>query len=342
MLLERADLPAAAAIEHLVGLQGQAPDAPYVALWSRLRRFAPGELADLLVRRAAVRLPLMRATIHLVSARDARTLRPLLAPVHDGAWAGSPFAKLLADAAVDVDEVLAVGLELVEREPLTRAQISAALAPRWPEADAASLAYAVTFRLPLVQVPPRGVWGQRLQATWTTLETWLGELLEPPPPPDATVLRYLAAFGPASVQDAAVWCGLTGMRELFERLRPQLVVFAHESGRELFDLPGAPRPDPDTPAPPRFLPEYDNVLLSHADRTHLMPASRKVPLLPGNGGRAGTLLEDGFFRATWKIDDAGLTVTPLEPLGDAEAVAAEGERLLRFAGVEGAVRVLES
>jgi hypothetical protein len=156
LLLDRAPLGAADAVEHLVGLQGQAPDAPYVGLWSRLDGFAARELASLVEGREVVRAPLMRGTIHLVSAADARTLRPLVQPVLERAFAGNAFARGLGGA--DAAEVVAAGRALVEERPRTRAELGRVLADRWPAADPASLAHAVTFLAPLVQIhAPRRV-----------------------------------------------------------------------------------------------------------------------------------------------------------------------------------------
>jgi hypothetical protein len=155
---------------------------------------------------------------------------------------------------------------------------------------------------------------------------------------DALVLRYLAAFGPASVSDVQTWSWLTGVRDVMERVRPQLRVFRDEQGRELFDLPDAPRPDPETPAPVRFLPEFDNALLSHADRTRIVSdADRRRFGVIATRRTFGTVLVDGFVRAMWRIDregdQAALLVTPLGTAlaaADRAAVSDEGVELLRL------------
>lgn len=139
------------------------------------------------------------------------------------------------------------------------------------------------------------------------------------------MLRYLGAFGPATVKDVQAWSGLTGLREVVERLAPDLRTFRSVRGDDLHDLPDAPRPDPDTPVPPRFLPEYDNVLLSHHDRTRITDPARVVPLPPGTGARTGTFLLDGRFAGTWTLGDHVLEITPHAPLDDTDATALQEE-----------------
>jgi hypothetical protein len=337
MLLHRADLPAIGAIERLVGMQAQAPLAPYVGLWSRLGSFRPAELAGLITSRQAVRIHLMRTTVHLVSARDAVTLGPLLRRVHERAFAtGTPFGPRLA--GLDLNEVVAEGRRLLGERPRSRAELGRELAARWPGHDPIDLAYAVSYLLPVVQVPPRGVWGRpQGRPRWVPAEAWLGRPFDPRPRIEEMIRRYLAAFGPATVADIQAWSGLTGLREITGVMAPRLRLARGESGAELLDLPGAPRPDPDTPAPVRFLPEYDNLLLSHADRGRVIPGGRPVPLPAGNGGRTGTVLIDGRWNGIWVIsrrnDGAVLRIEPHEPVAgrDAGALEAEGARLLSFA-----------
>ncbi|WP_246101083.1 winged helix DNA-binding domain-containing protein [Streptomyces cyaneus] len=325
LLLRRSPLSAMAAVEHLVGLQAQEVKPPYYALAARLDGFTPEELSGLLADRAAVRIVTMRSTIHLHTADDSLTLRPLVQPARDREI--NYFRKGLV--GVDLDRLGVLARELVEAEPRTMKQLREALSAEWPDADPQSLAVAARCTLPLVQVTPRGLWGRSAQVSLTTAEHWLGRPAEPAASPDATVLRYLAAFGPASVKDMQTWSGLTRMRAAFERLRPDLVTFRDESGVELFDLPDAPRPDPETPAPPRFLPEFDNVLLSHADRTRVIP--------PANRGRtwqANTvycpLLVDGFLVGVWRILGDALVIEEFTELTKAQRgeVTEEGERML--------------
>jgi hypothetical protein len=341
LLLRRQARPARWAIEHLTALQAQAPLAPYVGLWTRLAGFRHEDLEDLLTERSVVRAHLLRNTIHLLTAEDFLGFRALFQPLMARGLAAN-FGRNLR--GVDTEELKVVAAALLTQGPLTRTQLAARLAERWPDHDPASLAYAATHLLVLVQVPPRGLWEGAGQATFFLADAWLGDPDRPAPDPgralEQLVLRYLAAYGPASVHDIQAWSGLSRLREVTDRLGARLRAVTGPDGAQLLDLAGAPRPDPDLPAPPRFLPEYDNLLLSFADRGRVIPHDRPVPLPAGRGATTGTLLVDGFWQADWKItkgdegpDLAVLHIVPFRPLdpAEADAIAAEGRRLLEFA-----------
>ncbi|MGH9210853.1 MAG: winged helix DNA-binding domain-containing protein [Acidimicrobiales bacterium] len=343
LLLERAPMPVLDAVEHLVGLQAQEPNDPYLALWSRLDGFRPDDLAHLLVDRKVVRIVVMRGTIHLLTADDCLMLRPLMQPVLDAEIKRHRDYAPLLDG-VDLGPVLAFVRSLVADNPLSGRQLRAALAERFPEHHAAALAYAARCHLPMVQVPPRGVWGRSAQVSTTTAESWLGRPLASAPSIDAVVMRYLAAFGPATVADVASWCRLTGLREVVERLRPRLQTFRDERGRELFDVPDSPRADPDVAVPTRFLPEYDNVLLSHADRSRFLVKNEAERLYSLGERAVGAVLHDGLLRATWRLErdrssgSAAMVVGYLGclPDGAGEAIEAEGRRLLGLVAADAA------
>jgi hypothetical protein len=329
-LLRRHDLSPRAAIERLVGMQAQEPLAPYTGLWTRLTHFDPGELSRMTETGAVVRGTLMRRTVHLVTADDYLALRPVMQDMVERGYASTAFAKQIA--GVDMHELLVAGRTLVEEQPRTTAELRDALGPRWPDADATSLAYAVRYHLPLVQLPPRGLWPIRkghARVKVTTAEQWLGRPLSPDSSPQAAIRRYLAAFGPATVQDIAAWSGLTKVRE---------AVDAMELRRcdGLLDVEDGLLPDPDTPAPPRFLPPFDNVVLGHKDRSRIVPDEDRPRLIADLG--KPMLLVDGFVRGTWRIADGRLALAPWHPLTKQEqaAVDEEGERVLAFTPARGA------
>jgi len=335
LLLERSSLTPTAAIEHLIGLQAQNPLDPYLALWSRLESFDPHAVGRRVEDRALVRIVVMRGTIHLVSADDALFLRPLTQPVMDAEIARhSEFAPELVD--VDLEPVMAFARPLLAATPMPGTQLRSALADRFPELHAAALAYACRCVLPLVQVPPRGVWGKTLQVTSTPLEAWVGRPLRADASIDEAVVRYLAAFGPATVADVSAWSRLTGMREVVERLRPQLRTFTDAKGRELFDVVEGLRPDPDVSVPVRFLPEYDNLLLSHADRSRFAAAPDGA-FARTLGTAKGSVLVDGFVQAIWRAEldkTSGRATAVVEhqplPKRALAAIEAEGRRAIRF------------
>jgi hypothetical protein len=321
-LLERSRLSALEMIEHLVGMQTQVPTSAYVGLWSRIEGFSTDDLSELLLERRAVRTVLMRSTIHLVSAADALALRPVVAPVLEK----SPSLQ-----GLDRELVAATARRLVEAAPRTPAELGSLLAEAVPDRDATTLMHAARALVPLVQLPPRGVWGVGGPVRLTTAESWLDAPLGTDDTMDALVVRYLAAFGPASAKDFSAWSRLTGVRGAFERLRPSLRTFENEAGIELFDVPDGPLPPAETPAPVRFLPEYDNILLAHANRSRILDEQARAFVSRENGYKP-TVLIDGAPRATWSYIDGVLAVRPFDEWRDEERsdVETEGVRLLLF------------
>lgn len=337
-LLERSSLPVTAMIEHLVGLQSQEPRPPYIGLWTRLHDFHPEQLSRLLIDREVVRISLMRGTIHLVTARDCLALRPVVQPIYD-AYARNHLRRELP--GVDPAELARAHRELLTSEPLTAAAAGRQLLARWPEHKAIALGHVASALLPLVQPPPRGIWGTNAPSVHIPADHWLGQPFIEDGSPDAMLLRYLAAFGPASVKDARQWSGLPGLGDAFNRLRPDLVSHRDEHGVELFDLPGAPLPDPETPAPVRFLPAFDNLLLSHHDRTRIIAPEYKPLVFTVNGIIKPTILVDGVVQGLWKVgqteDQTRLTISPFIHLesADRSALETEGARLLSFLAESG-------
>jgi hypothetical protein len=337
-LLARGSGPVSELIDRLVGLQAQAPLAAYVALWTRREDFAPEELVELMSSRAYVRGHAMRSTIHLLSAEDFLALRALSdAAITLNLSGRAPWARAMREAdrpalAADLRAALAGG-------PLTRGALISRLTSRWGAEVAGAAASSVAVLAGCVQAPPRGLWGQGGPVAWASVEQWLGAPLpEPPPSPVRFLLRYLAAFGPASVADMRAWAGWKGLREVLDVAGVPLRHFRSEHGRELLDLPDAPHADPELPAPVRFLPEYDNVHFAYQSRERVNPHRFAIPLAPGNGAAMGTFLADGVFAGEWRRhlsadrQTATLTVRPYRRLTPAEhtEIHHEGRALLSF------------
>ncbi|MBO2460568.1 AlkZ family DNA glycosylase [Actinomadura sp. LCR2-06] len=342
MLLRRHAMPAVEAVEHLVGMQSQAPNPPHIGLWSRLDGFGFDDLAAPMTDRRLLRIVLMRGTLHLVTARDALMLRPLTQPILDNHLRSPRGAALTG-----VPAAAAYARKILEERPRSDKELREILAEHRPDADPNDLVWAVRLSLPLAQVPPRGIWGASGLARHTTLEAWLEGVEVPEPSVDEMVLRYLKAFGPASVQDVQQWSGLTRLGEVVERNRSGLRVFRDEDGRTLYDLPDAPRPGPDVPAPVRFVPDFDNLLLSHADRTRIIGEEHRRRVFTVNGIVRATYLVDGFVHGMWKIEKARgaatLRISPFAPVPGPErdALAEEGARLLAAAHPNAKSRAVE-
>ncbi len=345
LLLERSSLAPLDAVRHLVGLQAQEPQEPYVGLFSRLAGFDPAAASALLADRALVRTLMMRRTIHLLTADDCLGLRGLHQPMLEQRMRAVLRTRL---TGVDEAELAASGYPLFDAEPRLLTDVGRALRDRWPDAAARDLGDALSSVVPLVQVPPRGLWRRAGPARNTTIAAWLGREVPPAAAPDDLVLRYLAAFGPAASADVRAWSGLAGLPAAIERLRPDLRTFRDERGRLLLDLPDAPLPDPDVPAPPRFLPAFDNAVLGYDDRSRIIDAADRGLSVAG----ARFLLIDGRVSATWTVDAgperAVLRIAPVAglaraPLADdvRAAVDDEGMGLLEFLAPDAADRRIE-
>ncbi|MFI5665995.1 winged helix DNA-binding domain-containing protein [Streptomyces sp. NPDC051704] len=333
LLLDRAGLPVLGAVAHLGGLQAQEPQEPFVGLWSRLRDFDPADLSDLLVRRRVVRTHLMRRTVHLVTADDALAWRARHGAMLRQRVLGTYRREL---AGVDLEELSAAGRAVMaDGEPRSMTELARALAERWPAPGQRALGEMLIAALvPVAQAPPRGVWRTKAGVRNVLLSSWLGREIDPPSPDgtdpvgQALVRRYLAAYGPAASADLRAWCGLAGLPAAVAAVREELVSFRDERGRELLDLPDAPRPDPGTPAPVRFLPAFDNAILGYDDRTRIIDDAHRGLSVAGER----VVLVDGRVAATWNVREDTVTVTPLRGLraADRASVAEEGRALASF------------
>ncbi|MHB8625955.1 MAG: winged helix DNA-binding domain-containing protein [Aggregatilineales bacterium] len=334
MLLERASLPIPAAIERLVGLQAQLSAAPYVGLWTRLHDFRRDDLASLIESRRVVKATFLRATLHLLTAEDYLLLRTTLLPVLIGA--SETIAKRRGETALDVESLLTAARRYLTETPRTFAEISKMLTELHPDTDLGSMRYTIRTHLPLVQVPVSGGWSYPGNPKFTLAETWLGQPISTEDNLRTLVFRYLAAFGPATVADIQTWSGLVKLKDVVDKLKPELVTYRDEKGRELLDLPDIPLPAADTPAPERFLPEFDNLLLSHNKRTRIIADEHRSKVYLPALRVAATILVDGFVHGAWKIEKkksvATLTIEPFAALTkqNRAALTEEGERLVRF------------
>lgn len=346
MLLAPSDRSPIDAIEHLVGMQAQAPLAPYYGLWCRLRSFRPADLADRMLDRSVVRMALMRSTVHLVSATDAYAFRSVLQPALDRMFASTVSGRTLSAAGVDRMHLAQEAIQVLADRPLTAKELGERLRPRWPYVGASILADGVRTVVSLVQVPPRGIWGTGGVARLAVLDDWVpaAGVGEPTAgtPVERMVWRYLGAFGPASVADIQAWSGLTRLGEVVERMAGDLVTFRTATGTRLFDQPDAPRPHAATPAGVRLIAEFDNLILSHADRTRIIADHHRRRMFTRNGIVPGLVLVDGVGAAMWRLTKPGarggtttLLIEAFRPLsaGERDEIESEGRRLLAFATV---------
>jgi hypothetical protein len=302
LLLERRRVGLVSAVERLAGLQAQWAPAPYVGLWTRVEGFRRAALERALLAHRLVRAVLMRGTIHLVSLADYGCF---------GVAVGAP--PWLRPDAADLGDRLHDIVREFGRVPRTRAEVFEFLSREHgidpPSSEAAW--YALRTRSRLTHAPESGLWRQNGRIRYVAIEH------PPADPATATaelVRRYLGAFGPASRADIAAWSGLRvrDFEAALETLEP-LRRFRDEQGRELYDLPRAPLPDGDARAPVRFLPRFDNLVLSHKDRTRVLPEEYRPEVIDGGWVRS-TFLVDGVVAGAWELEDGRVRLQPFAPL----------------------------
>ena len=334
MLLEREASTAVDGVARLVGMQAQVARPPFVGLWTRVQGFQRAELAHALQERTIVRVTAMRGTLHLMTAADYAAMRGVLHPM---LTRGAQSILRDRTSTFDMDAVIAEARRFFGKTPATFDALRNHLVQKFPDGDERAMGYAVRTHLPLVQVPTDARWGFPAAADFAVADGWLGHSISTSAASaEALMLRYLGAFGPATPADAQAWSGMNGLRDVFEALRPSLVTFRDERKRELFDLPSAPRPDEDVPAPARFVPDFDNLVLSHADRTRIVADDHRSRVTLKNLQVRATFLVDGMVAGTWKSERKRKTaVLVIEPFGALTkrvraALDEEGERLLAF------------
>lgn len=348
VLLKRENLSVPAAIERLAGMQAQLASAPFVGLWTRLKDFKREDLAAAIETRTVVKATMMRATLHLCSAEDFLRFRSTLQPVLSGA-----IEAIAKQRGSDFDQgkLLTQARKFISEKPRTFAEISEWVSGLLPDQDVGVLRYTIRTHLPMVQVPISGGWSYSSKPEFTLAESWIGRKISAPgnPQDDLKELarRYLAAFGPASVNDMQTWSGfkLPLLKEVFETLRPELQTYRDENKRELFDLAGTSLPGEDVLAPIRFLPEFDNLLLSHNKRHRIVADEHRSRVYLPALRVAATFLVDGFVSGAWKVEKTKITakllIEPFVKLAkqDRTTLAEEGEQLIRF--VEPAAKTFE-
>jgi hypothetical protein len=327
-LLERSSLSLVPTLERVGGLQTQYAPSGYVGLWSRMRNFQREALTTGLEQRRVIQGTLLRSTIHMVSARDYWLF---LAAVRQGRqdWWRRVTQKALGD--LDMDAAAAAIRELLEAGPQRAGDLKELLIGRgFPRAAWTGVGIWVD----MVRVPPSGTWDQRRADLFGLAKTWV----EPAAPTESAglehvVRRYLGAFGPASVREIADWAGISHPTLLPVIDRLSLRHFRDEKGKELLDLQRAPLPDPQTPAPVRFLPTWDATLLVHARRTQILPEHyRPLVFNTKTPHSIPTFLVDGAVAGTWRYERGGVEVKPFEPLPKAarRQVDDEAKRLAAF------------
>lgn len=335
-LLERIEEDAVEVIDRCVGLQSQDPQAAFYALASRVDGFDPAELDDLLTERELIRMALLRGTVFLMDALDARWMRELLRPVLESGT--RQHVKRLR--AVTPDELVEVATELVgaASDPVSASALRAELVQRWPDESPTDMAAVVRGLVPLVQTPPRGLWGRSGGPCFALLNDWIGPGDPAVTGPEATadlIRMYLRGYGPSTVDAVQTWSGLRGLGPVMSTMAAdwELAEYTGPNGEKLYDLEGLALADPDEPAPVRLVAPFDTVLFTDADRIRVADPDLYSATVTPNGISPGFILVDGRLAGTWKRDGDGIALTQLRDLTDAERrdCEREAERLVDWA-----------
>ncbi len=334
LLLDRADVGAVEAVRRLAGMQAQEPKHPFTGLWTRVAGFRAEQLRDPLLAREIVRATLMRSTLHVMTTADYAAVRMALQP------SASVALRVLGTRSegMDLDAVLPAARELLAGAALTFDEIRAALQEQFPDVNDRALGYAVRTLVPLVMVPDaEGRWGFSRVSRFALADEALDEPLAAEEPAARALVRsYLAAFGPASAKDVERWSAVAALKAVVADMRDELELFSDERGRELFDLPDAPRPEAEVAAPVRYLPEFDNLVLAHDDRSRVIADEHRPFVTTKNLRVKATFLVDGIVAGIWtsevKRKVATLRLEPFVKLSErvAKELKSEGEALLRF------------
>jgi hypothetical protein len=326
LLLERRDCSVEQVLTRVGGLQAQEPRPPFLALWNRIAGFANQDLITAALRRSAVRATLHRGTIHLLDSTDYPVWRTALS----GELAALPRGLGPAARAVDVPAVRAAAQQLFQGRRLRFGELRPLLAERFPDVDPHILGVYARMTVPLVLPPTDNVWGWAADPAFARADDWIAMPdIDPAVARDQLVLAHLAAFGPARAADVAAWSGMRSVQVVLDRLAAQLVRFSDESGRVLYDLPDAPRPTEEVPAPPRLLGDWDTVLLGHAEHSRVVDAEVRRRLMTSNGRLRPCLMVDGRVVGGWSVEQSGstalLSLEPYVPVPRAGLTSAAGE-----------------
>ncbi|MEO7352506.1 MAG: winged helix DNA-binding domain-containing protein [Marmoricola sp.] len=325
-LLERTHMPALQMVEHLVGLQAQDNLPPYLSLAARIHDFDPMELSDALERKDAVRFLTMRGTIHVLVPEDALSLRKWVQRMLDQQSASNQMSRPAHGIAAE--DLVATTRRLLEAGPLRVKELGEQLAESFTGVPAGALAHAARERVPMVQVPPRGLWKQSGGVVYQSVESYLGAPMTEVDVPEL-VRRYLRAFGPATAADMTVWSRVTRLGPVFAEMADELVVVDCADGKRRYDVPGAAYADGDVPAPLRMLGTYDNVWLSHANRDLIVPLDVRRRWAGTNGGVGHTIFVDGFMAGLWWVRGSRVVTDLFRRLSRSERseLAAEVDRI---------------